>query len=156
MIIDAPDFQKVHQPIITLTRGTRHSAIFSFYSGNIIEGSIYLAVRLCIEPNWLNDRDQFLFPTKDGYNRDTTFRNNCLLFTLFNGQNRITSKEGENHWIPFTAEEVDAKDNFKSSFISDYIKDKKLNKEAKAVLNSGKELWKYYHSKNKEPPHRTQ
>jgi hypothetical protein len=31
--------------------------------------------------------------------------------------------------------------------MSDYIKDLKFSKEADAVLKSGRELWKYYHSK---------
>jgi hypothetical protein len=147
MIIDAPDFQKVHQPFLTLTKGTRHCSIFSFYSGNMIEGVIYFSVRLCIEPNWLNDRDQFLYPTNDNYKKDIDFQNDCLIFTLFHGQNRISANDGINHWIPFTAEEVNAKDNFKSNFMSEYLKGKEFSKEANAVLDSGRELWKYYHSK---------
>ena len=83
--------------------------------------SIYFAVRHCIEATWLNDRDQFLYPN-DGWQDDTEFQNNCLAYTLFHGQNRITSKEGINHWIPFTEKEVDARDKFKSSFMTDFIR----------------------------------
>jgi hypothetical protein len=40
---------------------------------------------------------------------------------------------------------VDAKDNFQSTFISDFLqKRKKMSKEAKAVFDAGKALWKYY------------
>ena len=67
-----------------------------------------------------------------------------MAFTLFN--NNIQLKYGTNHWIPFTAQEVDAKTNFQSTFMSDFIKDKSFSKDAQAVLNSGKELWKYYHA----------
>jgi len=111
---------------------------------NLIEVSIYYAVRHCIEPTWLNDRDQFLYPDS-AWENDKVFQIDCLVFTLFN--NNIQSKHGINHWIPFTAQEVDAKDNFKSDFMSDYLKKLKFSKEAKAVMKAGLELWKYYHSK---------
>jgi hypothetical protein len=133
MIIDAPDFQKVHQPFLTLTKGTRHCSVFSFYSGNILEGTIYFSVRLCIEPTWLNDRDQFLSPSNDKYKEDIDFQNDCIIFTLFHGQNRISANDGVNRWIPFTPQEVGANDNFKSNFMSEYIKNLKFSKEADAV-----------------------
>ena len=87
---------------------------------SLIPTSIYLSVRLSIFPNWLNDRDQFLYP-KDGWQNDTEFQTNCLAFTLFHGQNRITSTEGTNHWIPFTEQEVNAKEEFESHFMTDFI-----------------------------------
>jgi hypothetical protein len=143
----APDFLKTNQPYITVKEGTRHFNYFGYSKESIIEGCIYFSVRLCIEPTWLNDRDQFLYPSNDSYKRDIDFQNDCLAFTLFHCQNRISAKDGKNHWIPFTAQEVDAKDNFKSDFMSNYIKGRKFSKEAKDVIKVGKELWKYYHSK---------
>jgi len=170
MVIDAPDFQKVHQPFLSLTIGTRHCSTFSFYSGNIIEGCIYFTVRLCIDQTWLNDRDQFLCPNEK-WKKDIEFQNDCFIFTLFHGQNRITSADGVNHWIPFTEKEVGTTNKFKSNFMSDYISGKiktekvdefqfdvNVNKrkgkmvfssEAKDVYNSGLKLWKYYHSKSR-------
>jgi hypothetical protein len=79
--------------------------------------------------------------------KDKIFKNDCLVYILFHGQNRVSKHYGVNHWIPFTAGEVNAKDNFKSNFMSDFIKDKKFSKEAKSVLKAGKELWSYYHMK---------
>jgi hypothetical protein len=146
MIIDAPDFQKVHQPFLTLIKGTRHAVFFSFFSGNIMEGAIYFSVRLCIEPNWLNDRDQFLFPNNN-YKADIDFQNDCLISMLFHSQNRISVKEGENHWIPYTEQEVNSKNNFQSNFMSNFLKGKTLSPEAQNVLKAGRELWKYYHAK---------
>ncbi|MBK8724176.1 MAG: hypothetical protein IPL95_18580 [Saprospiraceae bacterium] len=132
-------------------------------------GSIYFAVRHCIDSTWLNDRDQFLFP-KDGWQTDSEFQNDCLTFALFHGQNRISSSEGVNHWIPFTEAEVYAKEKFGSNFMTDYIKGKlkveqknslfkenvtfgvyknevlEFSDEAKCVFVAGRELWKYYHS----------
>jgi hypothetical protein len=113
---------------------------------NLLGIVIYYSIRHCIEPTWLNDRDQFLFPN-DGWKKDSDFQNECLAFTLFHGQNRISAKDGVNHWIPFTAQEVGAQDNFKSDFMSSYLKLIKFSKEANDVIKSGKELWTYYHSK---------
>ena len=65
-------------------------------SFNLIEFCIYFSVRYCIEATWLNDRDQFLYPN-DGWKNDLEFQSDCLTFTLFHGQNRVTSKDGTNH-----------------------------------------------------------
>ena len=147
-------------------KGGRHTRI----SGeNLIPMCIYLSVRHCIPADWLNDRDQFLYPN-DGWQTDTEFQNDCLAYTLFHGQNRISSKEGINHWIPFTEQEVDAPERFASNFMTDFIKGKikpteeeehqkifnqdNLNlipsaplvfsSEAQAVFDAGRELWRYY------------
>lgn len=155
---------------------------------NIIPMSVYFAVRLGIDATWLNDRDQFLSPS-DGWQTDTEFQADCLAFTLFHGQNRISSEHGTNHWIPFTEEEVGAQEKFESHFISDFIhgriqkalrteeekreyeKDGKnwheadmfaeaatttpildgrtplsFSPEAQALLDAGRELWRYYHA----------
>jgi hypothetical protein len=113
---------------------------------NLIEVSIYYSVRHCIAATWLNDRDQFLYPN-DRWERDIEFQNNCLVNILFN--NTIQSQHGVNHWIPFTEKEVGAKEKFESNFMSGFLKGKILSREANAVLDAGKKLWKYYHSKIK-------
>jgi len=137
-------------------------AKFVITKNNIIEASIYFAVRKTINSDWFNDRDQFLFPN-DGWKNDTEFQNNCFVYTIFN--NNISSKYGINQWIPFTEKEINAKNNFKSNFLTDYmsgnikfenselfeefIKRKgkmDFSDEAKAVFKSGKKLWQYYHS----------
>jgi len=40
-----------------------------------------------------------------------------LTFSLFHGQNRISSKQGINHWIPFSENEVNAPERFDSCFM---------------------------------------
>ena len=87
---------------------------------NILWGCIYFAVRLCIDADWLNDRDQFLYPN-DNWKEDAEFLADCMVFALFSGQNRVMSRDGVNHWIPFTEEEVGAKSCFKSHFMSDFL-----------------------------------
>jgi len=51
-----------------------------------------------------------------------------------------------NHFIPYSEEEIGAPDRFKSDFMVQYLKKKKLSKEAQAVLNEGRLLWKAYFS----------
>ena len=63
----------------------------ALYDKNLIVSCISFAVRHCIKATWLNDRDQFLFPN-DSWKTDTEFQNDCLAFTLFHGQNRVSSK----------------------------------------------------------------
>ncbi|MDR2194697.1 MAG: hypothetical protein LBP19_09610, partial [Treponema sp.] len=67
--------------------------------------------------------------------------------TLFHGKNNIQSQHGINHWIPFTEKEVGAKEKFESAFMSNFLNGRELSREARAVLDAGRELWKYYHAK---------
>lgn len=150
---DAPDYQNNKYVSIQNTIGKRHGKYFYINEDNLQISTIYLAVRHCIEANWLNDHDQFLYPN-DGWKEDMEFQADCLAFTLFHGQNRISSEQGINHWIPFSEQEVDAKDVFASHFMSDYIKDKQIefSAEAQAVFAAGKALWKYYHEQPQANP----
>jgi hypothetical protein len=140
-----PMFQNQGYVWIDTKEQITHCLHLPLHSKNLIEGAVYYAVRHCIRANWLNNRDQFLYPD-DGYKTDKEFQNDCLIFTLFHGQNRIRSNGSDNHWIPFTEKEVDAKDNFQSTFMSDFLRKRKsLSREAKTVFDAGKALWQYYH-----------
>jgi hypothetical protein len=163
----APDFQNNSFLNFTVQIGTRHVNYFSFKINNLIQGLIYFSVRNCLDATWINDRDQFLYPN-DNWQTDKEFQNDCLAFALFHGQNRITSQEGTNHWIPFTEQEVNAQAKFASNFMTDFIKGKikpevaetslfdeaqtteqkplVFSEEATAVFDAGRELWKYYHA----------
>ncbi len=165
----SPDFQHNSQLYLSINKGIEHFNFYNFTEINLFPGAIYFSMRNCIEATWINDRDQYLFPI-DGWVTDSEFQNNCLAFTLFHGQNRITNSDGINHWIPFTEHEVNAKAKFESNFMTDFIKgkikkdssndtlfnDKTIDErkplvfsdEAKAVFDAGRELWKYYHSQN--------
>jgi hypothetical protein len=142
------DFQQNNLIYISLRDSNSHISRFDYTQKNIIEGCVCFAVRLCIEPTWLNDRDQFLYPN-DKYKTDIEFQNDCLVFTLFHGQNRISCNDGVNHWIPFAEKEIGAKEKFESAFMSSFLKGKTFSEEAQAVLSAGKALWKYYHGKIK-------
>lgn len=124
---NGPDFQNNNYCLISTIKKINSNGVvgnaskYNITFENLVSISIYFSVRHCIEATWLNDRDQYLYPT-DGWQTDVEFQNNCLAFTLFNSQNRITSKEGTNHWIPFTEYEVNAQDKFASNFMTDFMK----------------------------------
>jgi hypothetical protein len=162
----APDFQHNKQMYIANQKGIEHFNFWSFTKNNIVVGSIYFAVRQTIKATWLNDRDQFLYPN-DGWKTDIEFQNDCLAFTLFHSQNKITSKVGTNYWIPFTEQAVNAREKFESNFMSQFINGKlkpdehtrlfediqlyeygkalQFSPQATAVFDAGRELWTYYH-----------
>ena len=136
IMADAPDFQNNKYISILNDKTSRHGKFMYIDYNNLIIICIYYAVRLCIEATWINDRDQFLYP-EDGWEKDLEFQSDCLAFTLFHGQNRITSEEGINHWIPFSEAEVEAKNNFESHFMKDFIDGKIKPKETKEPNNNG-------------------
>ena len=113
------------------------------------------------------------------WKEDREFQGDCLAFTLFHGQNRISSQHGKNHFIPFTEQEVDARDNFSSHFMSDLILGRlkedtakpamqdlfmateplhrydepiAFSEEAQRVMDAGRELWRYYHKQEDAVP----
>lgn len=118
---------------------------------NLWQVAIVYSVRRLVKPTWLNDRDQFLQPTEP---LNDEFKNDCLMFMLFNRQNRTASANDlewndrkwsiVNHFIPFTEEEVGAPDRFESDFMVNYLRGTKHSAEAKAVLAEGKKLWQAY------------
>ncbi len=162
------DFQHNVQVRITVEDIKDHTTPITVK--NIREMCIYLAVRHAIKSTWLNDRDQFLFPN-DGWKTDKLFQNDCLTFSLFHSQNKISSNAGTNHWIPFSERDVRAREKFESDFMSKFIAGKlkpeddastifnivsepvphygmphPFSEEAKAVFDAGRELWTYFHA----------
>ncbi len=138
---------------------------------NLFGICVYFAVRHTIKATWINDRDQYTFP-KSNWQTDECFKNNCLIYSIFSGQNRVNSNGEINHWIPFYEQEVNARDCYKSHFMLDFISGKErpsneadlfseaentplpltFSAEAEAVLDAGRELWRYYHSQPNSNP----
>jgi hypothetical protein len=124
-------------------------------SENLWQAVIVFSVRRLIKPTWLNDRDQFLQPSAPLADE---FKTDCLIWMLFNGSNLSAGADGlewnhrqwslTNHFIPFTEDEVGASGRFESRFMVDHLRDRGLSKEAQAVLNAGREIFRAYH---KEP-----
>jgi len=181
---NGPDFQNnlylhISSEQKILANGNLNNATkYSITKQNLIPICVYFAVRLCQEATWLNDRDQFLYPN-EGWKSDYEFQADCLIYTLFHGQNRISVVDAggdvrvpkANHWIPFTEKEVGAQSLFASHFMSDYLAGKigeaeqdlfsanekqekaepfiplqNMSEQARAVMDAGRELWRYYHS----------
>lgn len=179
LMADSPDFQNNKYISYLNKKGTRHGIFVEINAQNLIDCSIYLAVRQVIPADWLNDRDQFLYPN-DGWKTDSEFQTNCLIYTLFHGQNRISCKQGVNHWIPFSEMEVGSKSLFDSHFMKDFLDGKittidnaqldndlfadtatvgtrratslQYSDESKSVLKRGLDLWKYYHTMEEANP----
>ena len=133
-----------------------HSLIITLTLSNLIPCCVYFAVRHSIEASWINDRDQFLYPNKK-WRDDKQFHNDCLAFTLFHGQNRISANispspaEGDkgggysgysgyiNHFIPFSESQVGAKEAFKSDFMVRFINGKLGKDDTAQSLRTSKE-----------------
>ena len=193
-----PDLQNQHRVFVDnkVMRPASGGLHLDISQNNLFKVSLSCAVRLAVKHTWLNDRDQFLYP-QEGWQQDHEFQNNCLVYTLFHTQNRISANEGTNHWIPFTEKEVNARLRYESHFMTDFMTgrfasgastkyevlsttqsgDKELTKpikrtlrnlgeerefvpteplvfspEAIAVLDAGRELWRYYHAQPNANP----
>jgi len=168
------DFQTSSNVFITscpTENDIRESKITNVTMNNLIEMCIYFSVRYCIEATWINNGDQFLYPNNK-YKTDLGFQNDCLAFALFHNKNRIQSKYGVNHWIPFMEAEIDAKDTLESHTLIRFITGKiiqngysnlfereeekycikrEFSPEAKKVFDAGRELWRYYHTTISSP-----
>lgn len=158
----ANDFQ--NQKLVFITTNGRGHHETSVTQKNLIEVSIYFAVRHCLEHTWVNHNDQFLYP-KETWRSDIEFHNDCLTFCLFFEKNQIKANDGTNHWIPFTEQELNAREKFESNFMNKFINGKiknennqdlfgnrtqrttplKFSTEATQVFDSARKLWKYYH-----------
>ncbi|WP_257616097.1 nucleoside 5-triphosphatase RdgB (dHAPTP, dITP,XTP-specific) [Helicobacter pylori] len=132
--------------------------------------SVFFSIRHCIKATWQNDRDQFYAPYDDVFQDDSEFKNNCLIFMLFHTQNRITTTQGTNHFIPFSEDEVESKERYTSHALLDFLngKIKKTKEEgdslflnakkenkplefslsASKVFDAGREIYRYYHTQD--------
>lgn len=95
---------------------------------NLRQASVVFTVRRIVKPTWINDRDQFLQPSKE---LSDEFKSDCLIWMLFNGSNLTASvndlernekkRSIVNHFIPYSEQEVEADERFESDFLVDYM-----------------------------------
>lgn len=119
---------------------------------NLWQASIIFSVRRLTQPNWVNDRDQFLQPSLP---LTDEFKTDSLAWMLFNGSNLTAGADGlrwndrdwslVNHFIPFTEREVEADGRFESDFMVRHMRAMTFSPEARAVLDRGRELWRRFH-----------
>ena len=122
---------------------------------NLWKVAVVFSVRRVIKPDWANDRDQFLQPSKP---LDDEFKADCLVWMLFNDSNLTAGADGlrwndrdwslVNHFIPFTEGEVDADGRFESDFMVRHMRGMTFSPEATAVLDRGRDLWRSFHHTN--------
>ncbi len=154
-LCDSNDLQHAGQKtaIFSSIYRTGHDGGFVVDAKNLWQAAIMYAVRQLIPHTWLNHNDQFMQPTE---RLPTNFKTDCLVYMLFHGKNLTASANGlewndaqwniVNHFIPFTEGQVGAKGRFESTFMVDYLKDKKLSPEAQAVVSAGQQIWTDYHA----------
>jgi hypothetical protein len=152
LVIKGPDVQNASTQAL-LSSGYGSAGTIFVTTKNLWQAAVVFAVRLLVKHTWLNNADQFLQPNTP---LSDEFKTDCLIWTLFNGKN-LTASANElewrgrswsivNHFIPFTEAEVNAKGRFESDFMVQYLADKTLSREARAVLETGRELWMAYFS----------
>lgn len=154
MICKGSDLQNAGTQTALLSSGYCSAGGFFVTKDNLWQSAIVFSVRRLIKPTWINDRDQFLQPSEL---LTDEFKNDCLLWMLFNGSNLTASADGlewngrtwsiVNHFIPYTENEVGAQNRFESNFMVEYLKEKLLSLEAAAVLDAGRDLWRAYFTK---------
>ncbi|GAA9888819.1 hypothetical protein VN0692_14100 [Helicobacter pylori] len=156
----------VHISVIDKSKQS-HVKYFPIIATTILLVSVFFSIRHCIKATWQNDRDQFYAPYDDAFQDDSEFKNNCLIFMLFHTQNRITTTQGTNHFIPFSEAEVNAKERYSSHALLDFLKGKikeegdslflnakkenkplKFSPSASKVFDAGKEIYRYYHKQD--------
>ncbi|GAA7453531.1 hypothetical protein MM0358_13910 [Helicobacter pylori] len=153
----------VHISVIDKSQQS-HVKYFPIIATTILLVSVFFSIRHCIKHTWQNHNDQFYAPYNDAWQDDNEFKNNALAFMLFHTQNRITTTQGTNHFIPFD-EEVGAEERYASHALLDFLKggikeegdslflnDKKENKplkfslSASRVFDAGRKIYRYYHT----------
>ena len=152
MVCGGNDLQHAEQQTVIYSSIYQNGHGFHVTESNLAQAAVLFAARRVPRPTWLNDRDQFLKPSES---LTDEFKSDCLVWMLFNRCNRTAGANdipwgGKkwpliNHFIPFTEEEVGASDRFESDFMVEYIKKLVFSKEAIAVLEEGRALWKEFY-----------
>ncbi len=152
-----------HQNNTALLSGPYVSAgALSVTPENFEQSMVVHAVRRIPKATWLNDRDQFLQPNCE---LSKEFINDCTVWNLFSNSNQTASLrnveyEGQiyqirNHFFPFPVSEVktwkiadsdiaDSLANAEDTFVAKWLSERDLSKEAKTVLDKGREIYKFY------------
>ena len=161
----SPDIQNTKYVFLLSSGASRGHGIF-VNEENLWQCAVLFTAEKIVNPTWLNDRDQFLQPSKE---LPEEFKNDCLVWMLFNGSNLTASADNlewngqkwsiVNHFIPFTETEVGASDRFESDFMVQYMQarrhseqpsvilsdsEESFSPEAQKVLEEGKKIWQKY------------
>ena len=146
----------MHQNKTALFSGPLISAgALSVTADNFEKAMVVHAVRRLPKATWLNDKDQFLRPTKK---LPTEFVNDCVVWSLFAPSNNTTALkdveyEGEiyqikNNLYPWTIEEIRdwGIEGDEDRFAAKWLKAASLSTEARAVLEAAKKIYRLFYS----------
>ena len=157
------DFQNAKYVTI-LSSPSVSAGAFTVIKDNFVKALTLHAVRKIPKPTWLNDRNQFLIPHTEP---DKRFMNDCIVWSLFSHSNETTALTNvrylgktyqiKNHFYPFLIEEIkqwDIKDpdirlqlvTDQDRFVADWLSEKKLSREAKAVIAKAKTVYKFFYA----------
>lgn len=165
------DYQ--HQNNTYLLSGPAVSAgAYSVTAENFEKSLVVHAVRLVKKSNWLNDRDQWFQPNTDSLPEE--FVNDCVVWSLFASSNQAVAMENisyngisyriDNQLFPFLKSEVEEWDCSLSTlsnsiqsrdhdrFAALWLKEKKLSKESRAVLESARSVYKKFYKDSSSLP----
>ena len=155
----------MHQGYTALLSGPYVSAgAFSIVPENFEQAMIVHAVRRLPKATWLNDKDQFLRPTKK---LPREFISDCVVWSLFAGSNctsamRDVEYEGvvyriKNNLYPFSIDEIGdwqcsvpelffALEQDEDRFAAKWLQEHELSEEAKAVLDSARPIYREFYA----------
>ena len=153
MICKGNDFQNSAKSTALLSSGYNSAGAFFVTEDNLSKAAVVFCIRRLIKPTWLNDRDQFMQPSKPLVEE---FKSDCLVWMLFSDSNLTAGADGlhwndrdwslTNHFIPFNEAEVSAKARIESDFMVRYMDGMTFSPEALAVLDEGRKLFKRFHA----------
>lgn len=155
----------VNQNFTAILSGPYVSAgALSITPENFEKAMIIHAVRRIPKATWINDRDQFMIPTKE---LDEEFITDCTVWNLFSNSNQTVAMKDvkyekeiyqiQNHFFPILLKDLkkwkiadsDIEKLLKDAenrFVAEWISKKSLSIEAEQVLIKGKEIYKFYFS----------
>lgn len=161
-----------HYNNVALLSGPYVSAgALSIVPENFDKAMIVHAVRKNVRKTWVNDRDQFLQPTRKP---SSSFVRRCAVWNLFADSNQTASLRNVvykgktyqviNHFFPFPVSavrrwEISDSDISRSltrdpadRFVAEWLKEQELDSASKKLLQLGREIYKTFFEKYKDLP----
>lgn len=156
------DFQN-SKYVVILSSPSVSAGAFTVIPENFDKSMVLYAVRKIPKPNWLNDRNQFLKPSREP---NKEFIVDCVVWSLFSISNQTTSLKNvkyldkiyqiRNNFFPFKISnlkewkirENDLKLQFindKDRYVAKWLEKQKISRESEQVLEAGKKVYKEFY-----------
>jgi hypothetical protein len=145
---------------------------FSVTKENFEKAMVVHTVRRLPKASWLNDRDQWMQPIVDQFDKD--FVSDCVVWSLFSNSNATASLSGivykgsnyeiYNELFPFSFTEVKSwpcslsilRDsllgNQRNRFVAKWLEDKSLSFEAEELLEAGEKVFQFFFENSSSLP----